>query len=442
MMTPKQVEASLLRIVEYSKPYQAKMARAEQRDSLEVMLLGMASELERKSVEPIAVHFGRPPRALQGFVGISKWDHSPLRELQWKEVDDEIGIEEGHLIVDGSGVPKKGNATVGVKRQYCGRLGKVDNCVIGVHAVYVGKDGQAVLVNSDLFLPEDWLASEKRALTHVPPEVIYRTQPDIALEQIRLLSKHLRFKWVHGDDEFGRYRELRDEARALGCFYTLDVPCDTQVALPPRAGSPGQPVQTVKNLADSVRPRAWKAFVARGGEKGPIRVRAWSTFVRTARDDGIPATERLLVIETPEGTERRYYLCHAPKDIGLTTLVRHALIRHRIEEVFEEAKGEVGMDHFEIRSYHGWHHHMTLTQTAHWFFVREQRILGKRTPGITVSMIRAVVGKLLAPPTTPQMLANLVNYWSGRNEAARKARYAAQGLDAPPRRFERGYVVT
>mgnify|MGYP001582196618 CR=1 FL=1 len=438
MITAEQVTSSVNRICKYSRPYQDLMLRREQSGHLQVMLLGLSSDLERKSVEPIAVRYDIPRRALQGFVGISEWDHLPLRDLELREVDKEIGSAEGHLILDGSGVPKKGAATVGVKRQYCGRLGKIDNCVIGVHSVYVGTDEQAVLVDSDLYLPQDWLAdSGNRARTHVPLDVIYRTQPEIALAQVRRLDKKLRFKWVHGDDEFGRYQELRDEVRALDHCYVFDVPCNTNVTIRLSQSATLSPATSVEQLADALPPIKWKLLTARYGEKGPIRLQAWSTMVRTPRPDGVPCLERMLVVQNVDGTERRYFLCHAPPNIQLKDLVRIALIRHRIEEVFEEAKGEVGMDHFEVRSWHGWHHHMTLTQISHWFFVREQRILGKaNNPGITVSMIRTMVGKLLAPTPTPQILADLVNYMMNRNEESRQAAYAAKGLTAPPRRWE------
>lgn len=433
-----QVEASVKHIKEYVKPYQELFSRREQGEHFNTMVQGLSSDLERKSVEPIAVYFGQERRPLQGFVGISAWEDAPLREQELKEVDEALGVDDGELIVDGSGVPKKGDATVGVARQWCGHLGKVDNCVIGVHAVYVGKDEQAVLVGSELYLPKKWLANkDNRERTHVPPEVTYRTQPEIALAIVQELAPSLRFQWVLGDDEFGRSQAMRDGVRALERHSCFDVPCNTMIRRMRSGGTTILVEQRAEAVADALPSSRWHQLKVADGEKGPMVWRAAMQVVFTRGADGSLRRERLLVMERPDGTERRYCLCHTPENITLVQLARHALHRHLVEEVLEECKGELGMDHFEVRAYHGWHHHMTLVQIAHWFLVREQRYLGrKNSPGITVAMIRAIIGKLLPPPPTAQRVADIVNYQMERNEQSRKAAYAARGLTAPPRRWE------
>jgi SRSO17 transposase len=345
----------------YVEPYKELLYRKEQSSHLEVMILGLASDLERISVEPIAVRGGQHRRPLQAFVGISQRDHGPLRRRVLEEVAAEIGVADGDLILDGCGVPKKGRATVGVKRQYCGRLGKVDNCVIGVHAVYVGKDQLGALVESQLYLPSDWLAVEaNRIRTHVPTDVMYRTQPAIALDQITALAASpLPFQWVHGDDEFGRCQAIRDRVRQLGRWFCFDVPADTLIVATRNGTSVRRVEQRVSTWVNKFRTHDWVTLDAKNGEKGCTRLRVLSCLVFTKRPDGISCRERLLVLENEDGSDRRYLLCHAPESMALVQLVQRALRRHIIEEVFQQCKGEVGMDHFEVRSWHGWHHHMT-----------------------------------------------------------------------------------
>lgn len=433
-----QVRDTVGRITAYVSPYKEILFRHEQGTNLEIMLLGLTSDLERKSVEPIAVRHGVAPRVLQGFVGVSRWDHRPLREQELREVSAEIGCADADLIIDGSAVAKKGKATVGTRRQYCGRLGKVDNCVIGVHAVYVGKDEQSVLVESQLYLPEEWLAdAENRQRTHVPLETTYLNQTQIALSEINMLAQHLPFGWVHADEEFGRCQIIRDGVRALGKWYCFDVPRHTMIVRTRQGNSLRTVEKRVDQWVDSLPDSEWRRLKARDGEKGPMEYRVTSQVVFTNRPDGVACRERLLVLEGLTGGDRRYFLCHAPESLSLAALAARALRRHHVEEVFEECKGEVGMAHFEVRSWHGWHHHMSLVAIAHWFLVREKRRLGKRgSPGMTVSIIRTLVGKLLAPIPTPELLADFANYQMERNEASRRAAYEAQGLVAPPRRWE------
>jgi SRSO17 transposase len=374
------VRASLKMVRSYVKPYQEVMVRREQGEHLETMIAGMTSGLERKSVEPIAVMHGVPRQSLQRFVGETKWRHEPLVQTLRTEVAAEIGLPEGSVVVDGSATPKKGDTTVGVARQWCGRLGKVDNCVVGVYASYVGKNDLAALVGAELYLPSEWTEDEeRRANAHVPKEVEYLSQQQIAGGLIHELAGELPFEWVLGDDEFGRARHFRDSVAELGKGYVLDVPENTVVHRINAHGNVTAKKWTVKELTRSRPVREWSYFKVREAKKGPIEVRSLRVKVATPRKPDQWVQEELVVVETLDGSQRWYCLARPVRDVELAELVRQAGLRHKIEEVFEETKGEVGLDHFEVRSWHGWYHHMTLAQLSHWFLVREKRRLGKKS---------------------------------------------------------------
>ena len=390
-ITAKDLKESMKKIVEYAKPYTEIFSRSELGGHFVEMITGFTSNLERKSAEPIAVMHGLARRPIQHFVGGSKWPWEPLMKRERQEVAQEIGIEDGSLILDGSATPKKGTETVGVKRQWCGRLGKQDNCVIGVYATYVGTCDAAALVASELYLPEEWVKdAARREAVFVPAEVVYRTQPAIARDIVTTLAGELPFAWVMGDDEYGRSKAFRDNVRGLGKNYIMDVPKNTVVRRV-RKGTVGRLPKkrlSVQKVVRHMPASDWSTFHVRDGEKGPIMVRAAMVPVRTERDAGTTGAlghrwveETFVVIETLDGKDRWYCLAHAAPGTTLLEFVRRAGIRHRIEETFEEAKGEVGLDHFEVRSWHGWHHHMTMGMIAHWFLLREKRRLGKKSAG-------------------------------------------------------------
>ena len=367
---------------EYVVPYQEALVRSEQRAHFTRMVTGLTSDLERKSVEPIARMHGLPRRDLQRFVGENGWSHQPLVQQLRTEVAAELGSSDGQVVVDGSGVAKKGTETVGVKRQYLGCSGKVDNGVMGVYAAYVGRSEQTAIVGAELYLPNEWCDDRgRREKAHVPKKVTYRSQPEIARDLVVELAGEIPFGWVGGDDEFGRVQLFRDQVRTLGKNYVFDVPCNTQVRTVDSHGRMRDTTWRVDRLIRQRRHSEWKYFYARYAEKGPLKVRALKLRVATHRESGEWVEETLLVVEEVWGEGRWTYLGHAPDETPLTEWVRRAMARHRIEEAFAEAKGEVGLDHYEVRSWQGWYHHMTLGQIAHWFLVRERRRLGKKSAG-------------------------------------------------------------
>ena len=307
-----------------------------------------------------------------------------------RHVAEDLADPDGAIIFDPTSFPKKGTHSVGVKRQWCGRLGKRENCQVGVFMAYATSKGHGPL-DRRLFLPEDWAEDDKRrSECHVPKDVKHRTKWRIALDMLDAHGEDIPHGWIAGDSEFGRVAAFRKGLRDRGERYCLDVPSDTVVrdleARPPRRRSRktrrrAVPFRRVDAWVANIRPSRWKRFKVRDGEKGPIEVEAVETRVRTKYERRIGPEERLVVIRSVEASPRVWYtLSNAPPEVPLAEPVRVHAERHRIEQVFDEAKGETGLAHYEVRSWVGWHHHMTLSLLALWFVTTEARRLGGKIP--------------------------------------------------------------
>ena len=366
--------------------------REEQRANARIVVAGLLGDLERKTCEPIARRNGLHRKPIQFFVGNGKWDDEAVLDELFRHVLECRADPHGIVVFDGSAFPKKGTASCGVKRQWCGRLGKVDNCQNAVFMAYATPAGYAPL-DRRLYLPEDWAGDAKRREhTHVPVSVVFRTKWQIALDMLDARGA-IPHAWITGDDEFGRVCEFRSDLRRRGEAYVLDVPCNTQIrdletAPPARRKSRGRPparpwlsVNAWMNLQPASR---WQTFSIRDGTKGPLQVRALSTRVQTGSEKGVAVEERLIVFKTVEAHPRTVYaLAHGPHSghkggASLDELLRVAAARHRVEEMFEAAKGEAGLGHYEVRSWIGWHHHVTLSLLALWFLILERERLGKK----------------------------------------------------------------
>lgn len=406
-VVPKALEECLDRLKAFTQPFVALLPREELRGHGEDFIRGLLSDLERKSAEPIAERAGKPRDTIQYFIGQSPWDHEPLLDELTRQVAAEIGSPEGVQVLDSSGFPKKGTASVGVGRQWCGRLGKVDNCQVGVFLGYVSNRGHA-LVNERLYLPENWAKdAERREMCHVPKRVKFKTAHQLSLDMLEERREKLPHRWVTGDDEFGCVAWFRAKLRASGERYLLDIPphllvCDAED--PPKMGEQGRPrkapFQRASRWKDAVPEREWTRIHIRDGVKGPLVVWATRARVRT-RTNGRrgSAVEWLLVTKTESETpEYRYCLSNGEVDVPIEEMAHTANARYWVEDCFEQAKGRVGLDHYEVRSWGGWHHHMTLSLLALWFLVLEQRRLSDSTPAITVQQSAEAIGELLREP--------------------------------------------
>jgi SRSO17 transposase len=273
-----------------------------------------------------------------------------------------------------------------VARQWCGHLGKVDNCQIGVFLAYVTARGYAPL-DRQLYLPREWADDpRRRRATHVPDDVQFQESWRIGLDLIDRSGAGLPFGWVAADDEFGRVSALRAGLRQRRLRYVLDVPSNMLVRdlAEARPSDRRPPWRRVDAWAAAQPAGRWRRIRVGNGAKGPKVVRALEAWVQTKDEDGGPGPrERLVVIRTIDREPRVWYtISNALAEVPLEKVVVVHSRRHGIEELFQAGKGEVGLGHYEVRSWVGWHHHMTLSLLALWFVIREQERLGGKNPGI------------------------------------------------------------
>jgi len=380
------------RLTRFLERYLPLFYRREQRGHAAAFVRGLLSGLERKSVEPIAGAAGIPRKDLQYFVGCGAWDDERVMAELRRHVVEELADGDGVIVIDPTAFPKRGTHSCGVARQWCGRLGKKENCQLGVLLAYTSARGHAPL-DRRLYLPRDWADDpDRRRECHVPEDVTYRKTWEIALDLLRRTAPSLPHRWVVADDEFGRASQFRAALRADGERYLVDVPCNTTIRdlgarRPPRKKGRRSPKRQVPFARVDAWARAmpadrWTRMTIRAGEKGPLEVEAVAAPVRARLGRRIGPEERLLVMRTtgtkPDWT---YSLGAAEPGVALPELVAARAGRHRIEEVIEQGKGEVGLDHYEVRSWVGWHHHVTLSLLALWFLVLERRRLGGENPG-------------------------------------------------------------
>jgi SRSO17 transposase len=377
---PAAFEGMIERLRTFAEPFLAWLARREQVDHGQTYLMGLLSNVDRKNVESIAYLHDQERQPLQAFVGTSPWEHQPLLDELAIQVGRDLGEPNGVLVFDPSGFPKKGNHSVGVGRQWCGRLGKVDNCQVGVYLAYVAREEHA-LVDVRLYLPKDWAKDAKRRRKcGVPKGTRFRTRHELALEMLDEQGDLLPHSWVAGDDEMGRSTSFRSKLSSRKERYLLAVPSNTTIrdlrgAIP--EGHHKRPFEQVRVWAEKLPPEAWMRVDVRDGHKGPLVAHAAMTRVEAKTEKGrIGPEETLVVMRVVEesGTLKfDYYLSNDANDTPLTEFARVAKAEHRIEECLQRGKSEAGLAHYEVRTWIGWHHHQTLSLIAAWFLVQESR---------------------------------------------------------------------
>jgi SRSO17 transposase len=396
LLAQTEVEPSTIRrcaqhLTRFIQRYLPFFYRDEQRQHADIILQGKLTGLQRKTTEPIAIDVGRKRRPLQHFVGAGGWDDDAVLAELRRHVSAELGDPEGVLVLDPSAFPKKGAESCGVARQWCGRLGKVENCQVGVFLAYVAPRGKA-LIDHRLFLPLERAADRQhRQKTYVPQDVTFQEKWRLGLAQVRAAGAAVPHGWVAGDDEFGRATEFRAQLRLDQERYVLDVPCNTLVRdlserRPPSrpGGKPRLPLfERVDQWAGRQPKKRWKKIRLPGGEKGPREVLALQQRVQTKEENGrVGPRERLTVIKTCEQKPQVWYtLSNAHAEVPLAAVVVAHGCRHGVEELFSEGNQEVGLSDYEVRSWTGWHHHMTLTLLALWFLQLERLEVGEKKSG-------------------------------------------------------------
>jgi len=379
-------EAMMERLEDFAQPFIDFLWRKEQKQHARTYVSGLLSDLHRKNAESIAYRHDQDRQRLQRFIGFSSWDWRPLMIELTRQVGAEIGEADGVIVFDPSGFQKKGKDSVGVARQWLGRLGKVDNGQVGVYMGYASRQEHA-LVDLRLYLPKEWAKDRiRRKACGVPKHIRYCTRHELALEMLREKGDLLPHAWVAGDDEMGRSTWFRRQLRGLGESYLLAVPSNTNVrdleakCPPQRARGPRAkpPFQRVDRWAGSLPEDAWTRVDVRDGEKGPLVVEIAKARVvaRTERSRTDPA-EELVVVTRSLGEDGKvkydYYLSNADPQTPLEELARVAKAEHRIEQCLRRAKGEAGLADYEVRGWAGWHHHQALSLIATWFLIREAR---------------------------------------------------------------------
>ena len=365
------IEAMFGHLIEFMKPYLPMFGRSENHGHANMYVAGRLQRMDRRTLEPIATEHGVHRRPLQYFVGSGPWADTPVLNKINEQAAREIGTRDGVLIMDASGFQKWGKNSVGVQRQWCGRLGKTENCQVGEFLGYASTKGH-ILVDFRLYLPESWCNDwQRRAEAHVPPEVEFKKGWELAYEMVKARASMLPHRWILGDDQYGRVVELRERLDADKERYLLEVPGNTQV----RLNASDRVVKSVSTIKDGIDAEKWEMVHTRDGEKGPIEVKAFKTMVTTGK--GRRRRQEVLLI-VRRADECWYYLSNA-KRTTLSKMTKAAACRHYVEESFEHGKGEVGLGEYEVRSWVGWHHHMTLSLLAMLFLACERTRLKKNS---------------------------------------------------------------
>jgi SRSO17 transposase len=391
---PEVFYGAIERLAEFAQPFAACLLRREQKEHSRTYLAGLISDLKRKNTESIAYRHDLERHGLQHFVGSSTWDHRPLQRELASQVGRELGTPDGVIIFDPSGFSKKGDASVGVQRQWLGRLGKVDNGQVGVFMAYASRHEHA-LVDVRLYLPKSWAKDRaRRKRCGIPKTVRYRTRHELALEMLAETGPLLPHGWITGDDEMGRSSRFRAKLRVQGERYLLAVPSNTTIRdlegeTPEWGGQgphPKRAFEQVRAWAKFLPPAAWRRIEVGEGERGPLVVELVATRVMAKTDRGRIGPEELLVVlrsrDAAGAPKHDYYLSNAPPEALPGILARVAHAGHRVEECLQRSKSEAGLAEYQVRTWSGWHHHQTLSLIAGWFLVQEARRGKKADAGV------------------------------------------------------------
>lgn len=377
--------------------------RSEPRENFFLYMAGQLSELERKSIEPIAIKIeGAKVRPMQRTISEVVWDEDKMLKKYHGMVAHDMGDPDGVVIFDESGFVKKGNNSIGVARQYCGTIGKVENCQVGVFEAYASRHGYALL-DKRLFLPEKWLSddyAERRKKCELPPGTQFHTKPQQAVEMFEHLTKEnlVPFKYIVSDPVYGNSPEFIEAIdKCIGKTYLVSIPFDTlcwlkeplviqkkykhkgKILIKKVVKNTDQKPISVATLAKNMNDFFWYRRTVSEGTKGQIEYEFTKRRV-TISKNGLPWKSVWLIIKRTIGDnpEYSYYISNASSSTRLKTFVWLSGMRWAVEQCFEETKTELGMDQYEVRKYAGWNHHILSCMLAHFFLWHLKIRLGKK----------------------------------------------------------------
>jgi len=387
---------------DYCQSFHPVFGRREPRETFDAVVLGLITPAERKNGWQLAELAGDDtPDIIHRFFTSTKWEVDELLNLYQQRLLETFG-RSGALIFDETGFPKKGSSSVGVQRQYSGTLGKIGNCQIGVFAAWITPYAHT-LFDRRLFMPKDWLADPaRRAKTHVPESLVHHSKPQLAAQMLEhALTQGAQPQWVGGDTIYGDDTALRQLVASHGLDYAFAVACKTQVWLHwPKVEEPeqvnatrtgrGQRLQKRRVVADEPRrvrvdevarswpQEHWQQLSCGAGSKGE-RLYYWGVAQVVEAHEHLPSRRSWLIVRQngEDLTTRAYFLCYSPRELPLQVWLERVGTRWPIEQCFEEAKSLCGLDEYEVRTWPGWHRHITLSMVAHHFLAEQRLKLGQ-----------------------------------------------------------------
>ncbi len=421
-LEPSDVEGFMDELQTFQSAFHDCFARREPREHFFDYMVGQFSALERKSIEPMALEVeGGNVRGMQRFISDVTWDEAHMLWTYHHLVTEDLGDPSGVVMFDESGFVKKGKESAGVARQYCGSLGKVDNAQVGVFAAYASRHGYALL-DQRLFMPEAWCGdayAERRARCRVPEDLVFQSKPQLAAAMLQALwhAALVPFKYVVADCLYGNSPDFLAAIDAcVGVTALVAISSEThcwlhapqtedktytykgEVCSKRVVVDPTPAASTVAALAQSLPASRWYRRKVSEGTKGPIEYEFARARVTLCKN-GLPDRTVWLIIKRTLGAEPSYcyYLSNAPASTPLSLFVWLSGVRWAVEQCFEEGNSALGMAHYEVRKYSGWHHHMLTTMLAHFFLWRLKVRWGKKSTGADGVASADAFGSGLAP---------------------------------------------
>ena len=443
--------------------FQARFAhffvRSEPRETVRQYLRGLLAPVPRKNCWQMAEALGnKDPQAMQRLLFGAQWDADAVRDALQMFVIERFGAGDGIGIVDETGFLKKGTKSVGVKRQYSGTAGKIENCQIGVFLTYCTGRGYTFL-DRRLYLPEEWGQDpDRRREACVPEKVTFQTKSQLAMQMLEhAWAQGVPMEWVAGDEIYGNDTQLRDRLAQAGKKYVLAVSSNTPVwrerqpVVAPFKGQRGRPRkeprlangaaawEPVSAVVAALASQVWKRLAVGRGEKGP-RIYHWARVRIFEKRRAVPGPEGWLLARRSitDPTDLAYYLSNAPRSTSLRALAEVAGARWSIETTIEEGKGEAGLDEYEVRYWHSWHRHITLSMMAHAWLASMRQLEGEKSARPRDGRVErargpAFAGDCAAPATTqPRTAPGLVPLASNQAAAG-----SPQSLSQPGRLLAR-----